>query len=191
MMVCDCAISADIRELDIFNRPYVESTDEQDHIMDTLVQKTSFKYEARMFEDPTTKSFYHNLEALVFDQPSNDLTDTSLPEFPQHEIKIHDLLPLLVPAFGEDVPAAPVKRVATSRTDGEGSTAQKNARTSGQVLGLDEMQAAVQSGAVEQFTVTVLRDYLMHYTDLKSMNKLKKADLLDLVRQHCGGMAME
>lgn len=144
-----------------------------------------------MFEDPTTKSFFHNLEALVFDEPSNDLTDTSLPEFTLHDIKMTPLVPLLMPAFGEDVPVAPVKRLTNSRTDSSEASSQKSARSSGPVLGLEEMRAAVQSGAVGRFTVTALRDYLQQTGDLKSLSKLKKADLLDLVRQQCGGTAKD
>lgn len=192
-VTCAFALSADIRELDIFDRPVPPVTDEQEHIMDNLIENTSFRYQPRMFEDPFLCQFFANLESVVFDETHNVHKDMSMPDKWRLEHIIGELEPLLVPAFGEDVPAPASKRLASGRTDddsAEASSAPKSAKgtTSGGqvVLGIDEMRRAMLSGTADRLTAAMLRGFLLQFTDLKSLSKVKKQDLLDLVRQHCG-----
>lgn len=112
-------LTADIRNLDVFKSDVPEIPAIGIDAMKKLVKKLKFNYTADTFENPSQrvsreigyrcvfpfhfvllKTFYSNLEALVFEQEGETIEDTTLPDVDLQDTKIQPVVDELSDIFG-------------------------------------------------------------------------------------------
>lgn len=154
-------------------------------VMRLVMRKLNFRYEPRMFEDVHIKEYYAALEAQVFDEPKRSIEDTTLPNTAYQDERLGALVDAVAEAFGVECAVAP-KRAASGAAAGAASAAKAARMTAEAALSKDDVSAAIRCGAVDKLTVGALRDFLTGHNLEKGVQKLKKAELIELVRKHCG-----
>lgn len=78
-----------------------EPTLEQINLMENVCKKLRFKYQPGQFSNPTLQTFYKNLEALVYDEQAQPITDLTLPDYERQDAKIEPFMDQIIEEFGE------------------------------------------------------------------------------------------
>lgn len=95
-------MSANIGALDSIVKPLEDVTSEQVSSFENLSKCLRFKYQLKMFSNPSLQSFYAQLEASVYEEEVKSIEDLTLPDLDRQDENIGpDLIRRIVEEFGE------------------------------------------------------------------------------------------
>ncbi|KAG4073284.1 hypothetical protein HA402_008630 [Bradysia odoriphaga] len=169
-------MQTDIRNLDVFDSEVPEIPDNGIDTMKKLVKKLKFNYKPDTFENPFQRTFYANLEALVFEEEGEVIEDSTMPDITFQDGKIQPIVDELIGIFGQDTAAA--KRPASAKSGGPSAKVPKVSANR------DDIVSAITSNNTTKVTVAMLKEFLTS-EGVTGLNNKTKAALIDMVKLHC------
>lgn len=93
--------AADIRKLDVLERPPPSVTQEQVDVFKSVVKKIKFKYHPSQFDNPVLMTVYTNIEALLFNR-AEEVYDSTKPDLDRIDAKLEQFVETIRELLGED-----------------------------------------------------------------------------------------
>ncbi|KAJ6635353.1 ATP-dependent DNA helicase 2 subunit 1 [Pseudolycoriella hygida] len=168
-------MQTDIRTLDIFQSQVPELTAAEIDTMKKMIKKLKFTYKLDTFENPSQRTFFANLEALVFEQKEEMTEDNTLPDTNLQDSQIQSLVDELTEIFGRDAAVA-TKRPYSAKGGDPSAKVQKVS------IGRDEIISAITSNNISRVTVAQLREFLTS-EGLTGVTKLTKPGLIEMIQK--------
>ncbi|XP_055603832.1 ATP-dependent DNA helicase 2 subunit 1 isoform X2 [Uranotaenia lowii] len=171
--------AADIRALEVFDRPAPEISIEQVDIFKSVAKKIKFKYHPSQFDNPVLTTLYTNIEALLFDNSDPVKYDSTKPDNERIDSKVSPFVSTIQELFGEDQVGASKKRAKAPDAEGPNAKIPKLGSDADPTLILD----AIRQGKTNSLLVTTLRAHLQR-EGVAGISKLNKAELIDKIKEH-------
>ncbi|XP_055634365.1 X-ray repair cross-complementing protein 5 [Toxorhynchites rutilus septentrionalis] len=170
--------AADIRKLEVFERSPADVDNEQIYLFKSIAKKIKFKYHPSQFDNPVLTTLYANIEALLFDKNDLEVFDSTKTDNDRIDAKVAKFVSSINELFGEDVKEFAKKRIKDSAAGSPAAKAPKLDAVDSQFV-----IESIKNGKTGALLVSVLRSYL-EQLDISGISKLKKAELIDLIKQH-------
>lgn len=169
--------AADIRKLDVLERPPPSVTQEQVDVFKSVVKKIKFKYHPSQFDNPVLMTVYTNIEALLFNR-AEEVYDSTKSDLDRIDAKLEPFVETIRELLGEDGIDGPKKR--TKAPTGEGPSAKVPKVTP--EVSPSTIVESVRNGMTTGLLVGTLRAYLQKQ-GVDGTAKMNKAALIDQVKQ--------
>ncbi|KAL1402776.1 hypothetical protein pipiens_005929 [Culex pipiens pipiens] len=169
--------AADIRKLDVLERPPPSVTQEQVDVFKSVVKKIKFKFHPSQFDNPVLMTVYTNIEALLFNR-AEEVYDSTKSDLDRIDAKLEPFMETIRELLGEDGTDGPKKR--TKAPTGEGPSAKVPKVTA--EVNPTAIVESVRNGKTTGLLVGTLRAYLQQQ-GVDGTAKMNKAALIDQVKQ--------
>ncbi|XP_059607808.1 ATP-dependent DNA helicase 2 subunit 1 [Phlebotomus argentipes] len=172
----------DVRDFSSFSPQVTTVSEEQVLALKGVVKKLKFRYNPKHFSDPVLKNLYSNIEAFAFKTDGEEAEDTTLPNASEQDEQIAEHMPNIIREFGEIVVINEGGSESGKRKNTEpGENARKAARSQAPV-DKDHIVREFSLHREGKLTVAILKAYAQQVG--LSTQGAKKADLIELIRQH-------
>jgi ATP-dependent DNA helicase 2 subunit 1 len=184
----------DIRSLRFETQP--KANNDQIGKAKRLVKTLRIRFDSRNFENPSLQRHYANLQALALDRETTEETpDYVVPDeegMSKYEELITDFKTSVLPdGYDPDPKKTPNKTPKASRKrpredDDETGPSPKRQKRDGSAAAERNWQQLVASGDISSLKVDELKEYIA-WKGIKNTSKLKKHELVDLIKNHVNG----
>lgn len=175
--------TGDIRNLSVFDRSNPKTKEEAYEPFRKIIRKLKFHYQPELFENPSIRNIYKNIEAVEFGTPFEEEEDSSLPNEKLQDSQIHQYVGLLSQIFdGLDLGPDATKRKAT---DSATSSNPKKQTTEKVELNEVELLDKIRNGLLKDVTVAVLKNYLSSL-GVTGTSKMTKPVLIETIKNKKG-----
>ncbi|CAO1409413.1 unnamed protein product [Diamesa serratosioi] len=175
--------TGDIRNLNVFDRPAPQYKTEAYEPFRKIVKKLKFHYEPELFENPSIRNIYKNIESVEFDTSFEVEEDATLPNEVLQDSQIYQYVAQLSEIFnGLELEPDASKRKATESA----STSQPKKQTveKAEVNEVDLLDK-IGKGQLKDVTVTMLKTYLSSL-GVSGLSKMTKSVLIETIKNKKG-----
>jgi ATP-dependent DNA helicase 2 subunit 1 len=93
--------AADIRNLEKLIKPDVAVEESEIELMRKMIRKIRLNYNPKLFENPSLKTLYKNIEGIVFGSTDLDDFDVTVPDLEYQDRKIGAIVENINEVFGK------------------------------------------------------------------------------------------
>ena len=171
--------TGDIRNLSVFERATPQVKTEAYEPFRRIIRKLKFHYQPELFENPSIRNIYKNIEAVEFGTPFEVDEDSSLPNEELQDSQIHQYVSILSEIFeGLELGPDATKRKAT---DSVTSSNPKKPTTEKVEVNENELLDKIRNGLIKDVTVAMLKSYLSSL-GVTGTSKMTKPVLIETIK---------